>query len=123
LEPTDNDHWEMNAETGIARCTEKLASTELETCAACHSRRKVIAKNPMPGQPYLDSYLPALLQPGLYNADGQIDGAHSQINLCRAEERPAEYLITLQQPHCSIDLRPRLGRPGASSVRRDGVAG
>jgi predicted CXXCH cytochrome family protein len=50
------------------------ASTEIETCAACHSRRKVIVKHPLPGEPYLDSYLPALLEPGLYFADGQIDG-------------------------------------------------
>jgi len=28
----------------------------------------------VPGEPYLDAYLPALLQPGLYHADGQIDG-------------------------------------------------
>ncbi len=74
LKPTDAGHWEMNPETGIARRTEKLVSTELETCAACHSRRKVIANNPVPGGPYLDSYLPALLEPGLYHADGQIDG-------------------------------------------------
>jgi Tfp pilus assembly protein PilF len=74
LKPTDNGHWEMNPETGIARRTEKLRSTEIETCAACHSRRKVIAKNPVPGEPYLDAYLPAPLQPGLYHADGQIDG-------------------------------------------------
>jgi predicted CXXCH cytochrome family protein len=74
LKPTDNGHWEMNPETGIAQSTEKLVSTELETCAACHSRRKVIAKHPLPGEPYLDAYLPALLEPGLYNADGQIDG-------------------------------------------------
>jgi predicted CXXCH cytochrome family protein len=74
LKPTDIGHWEMNPETGIGRRTEKLASTELETCAACHSRRKVIAKNPTPGAPYLDSYLPALLEPGLYHPDGQIDG-------------------------------------------------
>jgi predicted CXXCH cytochrome family protein len=64
----------MNPETGIARRTAKLVSTELDTCAACHSRRKVIARNPVPGEPYLDSYLPALLEPGLYYADGQIDG-------------------------------------------------
>ena len=75
LKPTDIGHWEMNPETGIARRTEKLGvSTELETCAACHSRRKVIAKNAAPGAPYLDAYLPALLEPGLYHADGQIDG-------------------------------------------------
>jgi hypothetical protein len=48
-------------------------SNELETCAACHSRRKVIVNNPVPGAPYLDGYLPALLEPGLYYADGHID--------------------------------------------------
>ena len=74
LNPTDTGHWEMNPQTGIARRTEQLVSTELETCAACHSRRKVIAKNPAPGGRLLDSYLPALLELGLYHADGQIDG-------------------------------------------------
>ena len=74
LKPTDTGHWEMNLETGIPKRTEKLASTELETCASCHSRRKVIAKNPGPGDPYLNSYLPALLEPGLCHADGQIEG-------------------------------------------------
>jgi tetratricopeptide (TPR) repeat protein len=74
LKPTDSGHWEMNPKTGIARRTEGLVSTELETCAACHSRRKVIADNPLPGAPYLDAYLPALLETGLYHADGQIDG-------------------------------------------------
>jgi hypothetical protein len=33
----------------------------------------------------------------------------------------AEYAITPRQPPCSIDLPPRLGRSGVSSVRRDGV--
>jgi predicted CXXCH cytochrome family protein len=74
LKPSDTGRWEMNPETGIARRTEKLASAELETCAACHARRKVIAKNPVPGEPFLDGCLPALLEPGLYYADGQIDG-------------------------------------------------
>jgi hypothetical protein len=69
LKPTDHGHWEMNPETGIARRTEKLASIELETCAACHSRRKVIVKSPRPGEPFLDGYLPALLEPGLYHGN------------------------------------------------------
>jgi predicted CXXCH cytochrome family protein len=74
LKPADHGHWVMNTETGIVRRTEKLVSAEIDTCAACHSRRKVIAKEPVPGAPYLDGYLPTLLQPGLYYADGQIDG-------------------------------------------------
>ena len=74
LKPTDAGHWEMNAATGIAHRTEKLASSELDACAGCHARRKVIAPAALPGAPFLDSALPAYLEPGLYHADGQIDG-------------------------------------------------
>jgi predicted CXXCH cytochrome family protein len=74
LKPTDKGRWEMNPQTGIAQRTEKLVSTELDTCAACHARRSVIAQSPPPGGPFLDSFLPALLEPGMYHADGQIDG-------------------------------------------------
>jgi Tfp pilus assembly protein PilF len=74
LKATDEGHWEMNPATGIAKRTEPLASAESDTCAACHARRRVIAKNAAPDGKFLDSYLPALLEPGLYHADGQIDG-------------------------------------------------
>ena len=46
--------------------------TELETCAPCHSRRHPITNNPQPGQPFADSYVPSLLDSGIYYADGQI---------------------------------------------------
>jgi Tfp pilus assembly protein PilF len=74
LKAIDQGHWEMNHETGIARRTEPLASAELDTCSACHSRRRVIARYAVPDGKLLDSFLPALLEPGLYHADGQIDG-------------------------------------------------
>jgi predicted CXXCH cytochrome family protein len=74
LKPTDQGQWEMNPGTGIARRTEKLASMEIDTCASCHARRKEITKAAQSGASFLDSYLPALLEPGLYHADGQIDG-------------------------------------------------
>jgi len=64
----------MNPATGIARRTVPLVSAELDGCAACHSRRKVITREQSPGGPFLDGYLPALLEPGLYHTDGQIDG-------------------------------------------------
>ena len=64
----------MNPDTGIARRTEPRVSSELDTCAACHSRRRVLTKDAMPGPPLLDSYAPAFLEPGLYHVDGQIDG-------------------------------------------------
>ena len=74
VKPTDDGHREINWETGIARRTERLASTEVETCAACHSRRKVISQRPVSGSGFLDGHLPAPLSRGLYHADGQIDG-------------------------------------------------
>ena len=45
-----------------------------DACSACHSRRRVIAKDAQPSAPFLNSYAPADLEPGLYHADGQIDG-------------------------------------------------
>jgi predicted CXXCH cytochrome family protein len=74
LKPADAGQWEMNPQTGIARRNSPLVSAELDVCAACHSRRKVIAKDHPPGVKFLDAYLPAYLEPGLYYADGQIDG-------------------------------------------------
>jgi Pyridine nucleotide-disulphide oxidoreductase len=77
LKPADTGHWEMNPETGIVRRTETPVSTELKTCAACHSRRKMITESPLTGAPYLDGYLPPLLEAGLYHADAngfQLEG-------------------------------------------------
>ncbi len=48
--------------------------TELETCAPCHSRRHAITNNYQLGQAFLDAYVPALLEKGLYYADGQVLG-------------------------------------------------
>ncbi len=44
----------------------------LEVCASCHSRRSQIAEGFAPGRSYLDHFSPALLDNGLYYADGQI---------------------------------------------------
>lgn len=42
-------------------------------CAGCHSRREALGDgNPLPGTPFGDAYSLALLRPGLYHADGQI---------------------------------------------------
>ena len=50
------------------------AVREVETCAPCHARRHRVSARPVIGERFLDHYLPALLRPGLYHADGQIDG-------------------------------------------------
>jgi predicted CXXCH cytochrome family protein len=74
LKATDGGQWQMNAATGIALRTQPLASAELDTCAACHARRHELTGAPVPGASFLDNFEPALLEPGLYHADGQIDG-------------------------------------------------
>ncbi|WP_162180411.1 tetratricopeptide repeat protein [Methylocapsa aurea] len=79
LAPADHAQWRMNAATGTAErggplASQTAAAQEIDVCSGCHARRKAIAKNPLPGAPFLNSYLPALLEPGLYHADGQIDG-------------------------------------------------
>jgi predicted CXXCH cytochrome family protein len=74
LKATDSGQWEMNRATGTARRTEPLVSTQLDACAPCHSRRKLLANGLAPDTPFLDMALPALLEPGLYHADGQVDG-------------------------------------------------
>ena len=45
---------------------------QIASCAPCHSRRTQLADGFTPGRPFLDHYLPSLLEPGLYEADGQI---------------------------------------------------
>lgn len=47
------------------------ASQRSDLCAGCHSRRSDLVATPQPGKPLLDSYLPSLLNDGLYHADGQ----------------------------------------------------
>ncbi len=45
---------------------------EVETCARCHARRHEISSSYSYGHPFLDTHMPALLDAGLYHADGQI---------------------------------------------------
>ncbi len=44
----------------------------VDTCAPCHSRRSQLDDGFQPGERFLDYYSPALMQPPLYTADGQI---------------------------------------------------
>ena len=48
------------------------AEAEIRACAGCHSRRQRLAETDRPGRPFLDDFLPARLDEGLYHADGQI---------------------------------------------------
>jgi tetratricopeptide (TPR) repeat protein len=47
---------------------------QVNACAPCHSRRSQLAEEFQPSADFLDHYLPSLLEPELYHADGQILG-------------------------------------------------
>lgn len=67
--------WIVDPETGNGkRLAPAVKTAEIDTCGRCHSRRSLIQESDAQGQPLLDSYRPALLEEGLYHADGQIDG-------------------------------------------------
>jgi tetratricopeptide (TPR) repeat protein len=66
------DRWTFAEGAPIARRALPAPDAELETCAPCHARRAPIAEARTAGQPFLDTHRPALLEPGLYEADGQM---------------------------------------------------
>jgi len=51
---------------------ETRSHNEINTCAPCHARRHPITADCQPGQPFLDAYVPSLLEEGVYYPDGQI---------------------------------------------------
>ncbi|HEX4682478.1 MAG TPA: tetratricopeptide repeat protein, partial [Gemmatimonadaceae bacterium] len=64
--------WSIDSVTGNARRNVPRSSNrEVQTCAACHSRRVQVADRAASGHTLLDRYLPSLILPGLYYADGQ----------------------------------------------------
>jgi len=65
--------WELAAGARIRHRTAPRASNaELETCALCHARRGELGVEALPGEPIEQSHRVALLEAGLYHADGQI---------------------------------------------------
>ena len=57
----------------VALPTLAAPKDQLNACARCHSRRSQLAEGFTPAHNYLDYYVPALLDPGLYHPDGQIN--------------------------------------------------
>ena len=66
--------WTMDPETGNAlRNKPRTTDSEIEVCAQCHARRSSISQDYVPGNSFMDHYVPSLLVDSLYHADGQID--------------------------------------------------
>jgi predicted CXXCH cytochrome family protein len=66
-------HWTIDPATGNAtRSAPRTSAKELETCGICHARSAKIAEGWRPGRQLLETHVPALLQPGLFEADGKM---------------------------------------------------
>lgn len=64
--------WVIDPATGnAARSAPRESTKELDVCAQCHARRGQFSDAYRAGDAFTDHYLPALLGPGLYHADGQ----------------------------------------------------
>lgn len=73
LGETPRASWVVDPSTGIAkRSVPRTSHAEIEMCGRCHARRSVAAADYEWGRPLLDTHRPALLDRGLYYADGQI---------------------------------------------------
>jgi predicted CXXCH cytochrome family protein len=75
LEDASGGDWRFEPGAATASPTRSRAGEgdlQVEICARCHARRTRFSDDDWPGRPLLDSYLPALLEEGLYYADGQI---------------------------------------------------
>ena len=73
FEPHDPGAWTADPETGTARPRGGPdPDGQLDACGRCHSRRSAITARFAHGEPLLDTHQPALLEDGLYFADGQI---------------------------------------------------
>ena len=68
-EDTDrsDSHHQYNGIIPLATVTE-----EINTCAKCHARRSILQEGYIPGQSFLNHYMPALLDTDLYYSDGQV---------------------------------------------------
>ena len=57
----------------VTRTSGLSSRQHVALCAPCHARRAQFADQGEPGGELLDRYLPALLSPGVFHADGQIE--------------------------------------------------
>jgi len=64
--------WDRRYGYGLPRLKDPDSRVEIETCAPCHSRRRIVFPGNRPGRKLLDHYLPEVLDNNLYYADGQV---------------------------------------------------
>ncbi|WP_197442556.1 tetratricopeptide repeat protein [Lignipirellula cremea] len=64
--------WDRNLGYGLPKLKSTDAKVEIESCAPCHSRRRIVHPEFTPGKNFCDYFQSELLQENVYHADGQI---------------------------------------------------
>ncbi len=107
--------WEMDRERGIARPTKFLETRfEVETCARCHARRGLLTEEYRPGRLLAETHRPALLDEGLYYADGQMrDEVYNWGSFLQS--RMYAKGVTCSDCHDPHDLKVKVGRDDVCS--------
>jgi predicted CXXCH cytochrome family protein len=73
LKVPDEAHWTFAEDAPTAhRATPLVENVQIDTCGRCHSRRTQVWPEYRHGAPLADTHRIALLDEGLYHADGQI---------------------------------------------------
>lgn len=64
--------WDRHYGYGLPYLKDENSRVQIENCAPCHSRRRIVYPNDGSGSTFCDHYLPEILDNNLYYADGQI---------------------------------------------------
>ena len=97
------------------------ADAEIRACAGCHSRRQRLTAVDRHARPFLDDFLPATLDAGLYHPDGQIQdevyvwGSFAQSRMYAAGVRCSDchdpHRLGLRAPGDAVCLQCHRGSP------------
>ncbi|MCZ6785869.1 MAG: tetratricopeptide repeat protein [Planctomycetota bacterium] len=91
------------------RLKDKDQRVEVEACARCHSRRVVVDGDYEHGRPFLDHYVPLLLEERLYHSDGQI---LDEVYVFGSFLQTKKYRQGVRCTDCHDAHTARLKRPG-----------
>jgi Flp pilus assembly protein TadD len=107
--------WEMDEARGIARPTKFLDTRyEVETCARCHARRGLLTEEYRAGDLLAQTHRPALLEEGLYYADGQMkDEVYNYGSFLQSRMYAAG--VTCSDCHDAHDQKVKVGRDDVCS--------
>lgn len=120
---------EAGATYGLGLLPLDAQAEQINSCAPCHSRRSQLAEGFRPDRPLLDHYLPALLEAGLYEADGQMldevyvygsflqSRMHAQGVACGDCHEPHSARLRAQGNALCVGCHNEAGRPDFPSLQ------